>query len=375
MGDLPAVHAEAPATVIGGYGQLQARYLGVGPDPDWTGEATLRRLVVYISHDFSDAGAPIRSTVELEWENAIAGDGQPGTAEVEQAFLSARLKGEALQLQGGLLLVPFGLSNHHHEPPTFLSVDRPSTEQIVIPTTWRELGVGITGRAGPLRYELDALTALDPAALSDAGLANARSSGANSPALAGALAGRLEAEPVLGLLLGLSGYASDMGPARPWFDAAGERLDLSLPLLGAALDLRWRSAGFEAKALGARFWLPESDDLITALKEDGSPYFLPNAAPVASQMSGAYAELGWNVLHFAETSQELVPFARLEAYDTQERVPDGTTANPLRAVKEGTYGLCYRPIPAIAVKADVQLRDRRYGDDELQGNAGLGFLF
>jgi hypothetical protein len=92
-------------------------------------------------------------------------------------------------------------------------------------------------------------------------------------------------------------------------------------------------------------------------------------------MSGAYAELGWNVLHFAETSQELVPFARLEAYDTQERVPDGTTANPLRAVKEGTYGLCYRPIPAIAVKADVQLRDRRYGDDELQGNAGLGFLF
>ena len=375
MGDLPAVHAEAPATVIGGYGQLQARYLGVGPDPDWTGEATLRRLVVYVSHDFSDAGLPIRSTVELEWENAIAGDGQPGTAEVEQAFLSARLKGEALQVQGGLLLVPFGLFNHHHEPPTFLSVDRPSTEQIVIPTTWRELGVGLTGRTGPLRYELDALTALDPASLDDAGLANARTSGANSPALAGALAGRLEAEPVLGLLVGLSGYASDLGPARPWYDAVGERLDLSLPLLGAALDLRWRSAGFEARALAVRFWLPESDDLLTARKADGSPYFLDGAAPVASQMSGAYAELGWNLLHPTDSSQELVPFARLEAYDTQERVPDGTTANPLRAVKEGTYGLCYRPIAAVALKADVQLRDRRYGDDELQANAGLGFLF
>jgi hypothetical protein len=66
---------------------------------------------------------------------------------------------------------------------------------------------------------------------------------------------------------------------------------------------------------------------------------------------------------------------RLETYDTQAGVPDGYTANPLLDVDELTTGLTYRPIPQLAFKADLQLRDRRLGLDELQLDLGMGYMF
>lgn len=366
---------ESSGTVIGGYGQLQAKWLGVGPNPEYEGEATVRRLVLFVSHDFSNLGAPIRAYTELEWENAVAGDGQPGSVEVEQAFLEARVAGDALSVRGGLILVPFGIVNQWHEPPVFHGVDRPSLDQVLIPTTWRELGVGVTGKPGIVRYELYAMTALDPTGFDDAGIVNGRTLGAVSPANAGALAGRFEVEPTLGLVAGASGYASDAGGAADWYDATGQKLDLSLPVLGAEVDARWRGYGVEARVLGAMFWLPESDDLMEAKKADGSPYFLDGAGVVPTRTRGGYVELGWNVLYFVDTAMEVVPFARLEHYDTQNAVPEGYEANPLRVVDEGTFGVTWRPIPNVAVKADVQLRDRKYGDDELGWNVGIGYMF
>ena len=65
---------EAPSpTQIGGYGQLDANYLRVGAGNPWEGSATVRRLVLFVSHDLSRWGLPIDTAVELEWENAIMG--------------------------------------------------------------------------------------------------------------------------------------------------------------------------------------------------------------------------------------------------------------------------------------------------------------
>jgi hypothetical protein len=362
-------------TVVGGYGQIQARWLGVGPDPRYEGEATVRRLVLFVSHDFSALGAPIRAYSEFEWENAIAGEGQPGSVEVEQAFLEARVAGDALSVRAGLILVPFGIINQWHEPPVFHGVERPSLDLVLIPTTWREIGVGVVGKPGIVRYELYAMTALDPTGFDDAGVVNGRTLGAASPANAVAGAGRVEVEPILGLVAGVSGYASDTGGAAEWYDAAGERLRLSLPVLAGELDVRWRGFGVEARALGTIWALPESDDLMEAKKADGSPYFAAGAGVVPTRMLGGYVELGWNVLYPTNSTMELVPFARLERYDTQNAVPEGYEANPLRVVDEGTFGITWRPISNVAVKADVQLRDRKYGDDELQWDVGIGYMF
>ncbi|MFN7143426.1 MAG: hypothetical protein ACK4YP_06605 [Myxococcota bacterium] len=366
---------DSSGTVVGGYGQIQARWLGVGPDPRFEGEATVRRLVLFVSHDFSSLGAPIRAYTELEWENAIAGEGHPGSVEVEQAFLEARIAGDALSARAGLLLVPFGIVNQWHEPPVFHGVERPSLDLTLIPTTWRELGVGIVGKPGIVRYELYAMTPLDPTGFDDAGIVNGRTLGAVSPADALAVSGRVEVEPTLGLVAGVSGYGSDAGGAGDWFDATGERRKLSLPVIGAEADVRWRGYGFEARALGTMFWLPESDDLMEARRADGSPYFPEGSGVVPTHMRGGYVELGWNVLHPTDATMELVPFARLEHYDTQAAVPEGYDANPLRTVDEATFGLTFRPISNVAVKADVQLRDRKYGDDELQWDVGVGYMF
>lgn len=370
---------EAPAggghTGVGGYAQLQAEWLAVGPDPTVTGTASVRRLVLFVAHDFSHWNLPIRTLTELEWEHAIAGDGQPGSVEVEQAWLAWDLAGPALALRAGLVLVPMGIVNLVHEPPAFHGVDRPRFDQTVIPSTWRELGAGLTGSPGHLRYEVYVLTALDPSGLDDRGIVGGRALGALAPARAAAFSGRLEVEPRWGWVAGVSGYGSDAGPAGEWYDATGHRLDLSLPVVGVAAHARARHRGFEFRAVGAHWWLPESDDLMEAHRADGSPYFPEGSGTVPTRIGGGYVELAWNVLHLTASDQELLPFARLEHYDTQLAVPEGWEANPLRTVDEATFGLTYRPVPAVAFKGDVQFRDRRYGDDEIGWSLGVGWMF
>lgn len=365
----------ASGTVIGGYAQIQIGWLGVGPEPRYEGTASVRRMVLFVSHDFDAQGLPMQFYSELEWSNAVVGDGEPGAAEVEQALLDWRLRDDWLTLRAGLVLVPMGIINHWHEPPVFHGVDRPSLDTLLIPTTWRELGVGFVGRPGVFRYELYVMTGLDPTGFTDSGIRGGRNAAAAAPADAPAFAGRLEIEPALGLVIGASGYASDAGAGGDWFDAAGERLDLSLPILGAEGDVRWRGLGIEARALGVSWWLPESDDLMEARKEDGSPYFLSTANPVATRMMGGYVELAYDVLRPLGSTHQLLPFARLEAYDTQAAVPEGWEANPERNVREASFGLTYRPISPVAMKGDLQLRDRKYGDDEMEFNLGLGVMF
>ena len=370
-----AIESPAGGTVLSGYAQLQAEWVGVGPDPRYTGEANVRRIVLAAAHDFSRLGPPIRAYAEFEWENAVTSAGGPGSAEVEQAYLEARVAGDALSLRAGLVLVPFGIVNEWHEPPVFHGVDRPTLDQVLIPTTWRELGVGITGRPGVLRYQLYAMTSLDPTGFGTTGILGGVTLGARARVDAVAVAGRAEVEPVLGLVAGASFYATDAGGNGDFYDAYGERRGLHVPVLGADVDVRWKGYGVEARALGVGFWLPESDDLQTALRADGSPWFAAGVGALPTHMRGGYVELGWNVLYPTDSTMELVPFARLEHYDTQAEVVEGLEADPRRTVDEGTFGLSYRPISNVVVKADVQLRDRRYGDDELQVNVGTGWMF
>lgn len=366
---------EAPGTTVGGYAQIQANWLVVGAEGEPEGTASVRRLVLFVAHEFAGWKLPMRAYAELEWENAIAGDGAPGTAEVEQAFVEWRVAGDTLSARAGLVIVPMGIINQWHEPPVFHGVDRPTFDQTILPSTWREIGVGVVGKPGIFRYELYAMSALDPTGFDDGGIVNGRTLGAASPVDALAGAGRIELEPRPGLVLGVSGYGSDAGGAADWYDASGAKLDLSLPVLGVSADTRFRGYGLEARVVGAYWALPESDDLMEAYKADGSPYFAATASAVPTAMLGGYVEAAFNVLWFFDTEQELLPFARLEHDDSQFAVPEGATANPLRTLDEGTFGLTWRPIGGVAVKADVQLRDRRYGDDELGWNVGIGYVF
>ena len=97
--------------------------------------------------------------------------------------------------------------------------------------------------------------------------------------------------------------------------------------------------------------------------------------PIPELVSGGYFEVAYNTLFWLKTGQELLAFARFEKYDTQAEVPDGYDPQPELDVDEYTFGLTYRPLPQLVWKADLQLRDRRLGLDELQINAGFGYMF
>jgi hypothetical protein len=46
------------------------------------------------------------------------------------------------RLRAGIELIPIGILNLTHEPPTFYGVERNAVETFIIPTTWREAAGG-----------------------------------------------------------------------------------------------------------------------------------------------------------------------------------------------------------------------------------------
>lgn len=361
-------------TTIGGYAQFNLTSVRRGFNGKFDTNATVRRLVLLFSHHITDT---VAAYTELEWENAIACATCSGSVEIEQAYVDWQLAGDALTLRSGLVLIPMGLINLWHEPPIFHGVDRPQFDQTLIPTTWRELGVGLTGLlSDKLEYQLYVTTTLVPDRLGPNGFVPARQLGSNSLSKAGALSARVDYEPILGLSLSGSVFASDAGGNGDYYNANGELVDFTFPIWGGAATARFNRRGLEARAVGAMFLMPEAGALMNARRADGS-FLFPNAdrtGAVPTRMLGGMVELAYDVLRFADSSHQLLPFVRAETYDTQSAVPDAFRRNRALSVDEWTFGLSYRPIRQLVFKTDVQLRDRRSGLDELQLNAGMGYM-
>ena len=110
-------------TTIGGYGELHW---------DMEGEAMdFHRFIVFINHNFDDRWA-MKSEVELEHNMAGASEG--GYIALEQAYITYMANN--WDFKGGVILAPVGIINETHEPPTFLSVERPDYAKYIVPTTW-----------------------------------------------------------------------------------------------------------------------------------------------------------------------------------------------------------------------------------------------
>jgi hypothetical protein len=63
---------------------------------------------------------------------------------MEQAFLKFDLTPD-IYLNAGLFIPRIGIINENHLPVTYNGNDRPVVETMVIPATWREIGVSING--------------------------------------------------------------------------------------------------------------------------------------------------------------------------------------------------------------------------------------
>jgi hypothetical protein len=390
---LQAARLRAGHTVIGGYGQLQLQLASVGPPllgeiiAPPTATATVRRMVLFVAHTFTPS---LRLYAEFEWENAVASRSTPGSAEIEQVFVEWDLiigekKGDLsswLSLRAGLLLVPIGILNQWHEPPVFHGTDRSLLEQVLLPSTWRELGFGFTGVLWPgLTYEAYLLTGLDASKFSSAGLAAGRTNGALTNASSWQAVARVEVEPVVGAIVAGTVLGGDVGGGlfgqTPYVDALGLPSNKWLPLVITELDARVRRGGLEARTLWVTTFFPGAGELATAVRKDGTPStVVVDKKTMATRMTGAQLEIAYDVFApFQFTEQQLLPFVRIENVDLQAAVPDGFVIDRSQQWRELTVGISYRPIRTVVLKGDVQLRNRVRGFDELWGNIGLGMMF
>lgn len=360
-----------PAFSLGGYGELHLSSAADG-DGGRAGEVDFHRFVLFFGHQYDEN---FRFYSELEMEHAYAGPGKPGAVELEQAFIEYGSQTLPFRVRAGLVLVPFGHLNTIHEPTAFHGVERPKVDNLIIPSTWREAGLGVVGTIGETAgYEAYLISGLNAAAFSaEKGLRGGRTAVAEAYAGAPAVVARLHAEPVIGLEVALSGYHGDAGANHP-------TKKLEVGVTGGAFDLRYKAHAIEARAEVAAFSLSGSEALATpataAVPATATTPAIPAkpASVVGSLITGGYLELGVDLLELAGRSQELVPFVRYEQYDTTAEVADGLV-DPETAGTDIVFGLTWRPIPQIAFKLDHIVRTAEAGSEEQVTSAGLGYMF
>src|SRR6267378_239194 len=150
--------------------------------------------------------------------------------EIEQAWVNYKMS-DAVNFKSGLFLIPLGILNETHEPPTYYGVMRNQVETRVIPTTWRELGAGVHGVVGDgLRYDVGITTNFDSGKLDErttgirSGHQEGREANARNLAVYGALNYRRP-----GLLVGggvFTGNTGQNGVSNPALQGVSARLTL-----------------------------------------------------------------------------------------------------------------------------------------------------
>jgi hypothetical protein len=359
------IYRSGNGLAIGGYGEVVYRNfagrLQDGSRSTAVDEADLQRAVLYFGYKFNDR---FLFNSEVEYEHAVTAADKAGETEVELAYGDYLWKPQA-NLRAGLVLMPVGLLNEYHEPTVFLGVRRNSVETAIIPTTWREIGFGLYGEAGPWRYRTYVTNGLDASRFAAGGLGEGSGEGSHAKAEDPAWVGRLDFTGVPGLLAGGSVFTGDSGQGL--LDAAGKRIAGRVSLFEAHVDWRWR--GLQLRALGVRSRLGDAADINRALG-------LAGRDGIGKAQSGSYAEVGYDLLSLRSGSrQRLIPFVRFEAFDTQSEVPAGFERDPANGQHVLTVGFNYYPIDQLVVKANI-LRVRnaaRTGQDEFQ--IGLGYVF
>jgi hypothetical protein len=337
---------------IGGYGEFLYQKFDDerdnGTDSGRTDQADQLRAILYFGYKWNDRWL---LNTEIEYEHA----GEE--VAVEFAYLDYLWRPEA-NFRAGLVLIPMGFINELHEPTVFLGANRPQTERVILPSTWRENGFGVWGDAGPLSYRTYVVNGFDASGFTAGGLRGGRQSGSEAKADDLAWVGRLDFTGVPGLLVGGSAYVG----------GAGQNLAASVDTQIFEGHLEWRWRGLELRALAAQAELDDVAALNAALGFTGTQ-------SVGEKLTGHYVQLGYDVLAGRGGEQALIPYARWEAYNTQDEVPAGFGASPANDIESLTVGLAYKPFEQLIFKTDYQDIDNEAETGIDQFNVLLGFVF
>lgn len=345
---------------IGGYGEVRLR----SKIEDDAGDVfDALRGVLYVGYKFSD-----RIVFNSEYEFEHAGTGGGGSASIEFMTLDFFMT-EAVNVRGGLVLLPMGFINEMHEPTTFFGASRPEVERQIIPTTWRENGGGIFGDIGRFSYRVYGVNGFDATGFSSSGLRGGRQKGSEAQSSHWAFVARADYEVLDGLLLGASVYGGNSGQ---------NQVISGVPIPDAFTTIyevhgEYKYAGVSLRGLYTQAFVNQAGQLTDAL-------FLidpMDATVVASRMEGGYGEIAYDVLPLIlpDTKMSFEPFFRYERLDTQNQVPAGYTPDLSKRQNIYTVGASYKPHPQVVVKLDYRYFDLDAGSKSDEVEFGLGFVF
>ena len=341
-------------TTIGGYGELHYNNY-----KDTDAKIDFHRFVLYFGHEFSDS---VRFFSEFELEHSIAGDGKAGEIELEQAYVEVDIN-EQLTSKVGLFLIPVGIINETHEPPTFYGVERNRVEKRIIPATWWEAGAAINYKISeglafdgaitsglnsakkstkniivtlPDGSEVETTETTDTYSLNS--IRSSRQKVAKATAENLAYTGRIKYTAITGLELAATlQYQTDLTQGSDHLDEASAVLFETHAI--------YQVEGFTVRALYARWDI------------DGNE----------AKASGQDEQTGWYIEPSYEFNEKVGVFARFSEYDKKA----GNSVDT--AVESTSVGVNYYLHENVVLKADYE--DLGGAVDSKGFNIGFGYQF
>ena len=331
---------------LGGYAQLDYNQ-SFGGGVKHNGTMDVHRLVLLFGYKFSDKTSFV-SELEVEHVNEFF---------VEQAFLNHSINSK-LNIRAGLMLIPMGIVNEYHEPPTYNGVERPNLDKYIVPTTWREMGIGVTGKFDntSLRYQLymfNGFLGYDGAAKfrGTDGYRKGRQKAAKSVFSYPTFSGKLDYYGILGLKLGLSGYygksqttlKDGVNPTDALAMSAVDSSVITMTMVG--LDARYQRKGFTARG-----------QFIYSQNQNTEAYNIKGQTDLGEALMGYYIEAGYNVFRLFKlrTTKKLDAFVRYESYNTHFKMYNESLVNDAYNRANITTGLSFHIAPGAVFKVDYQ---------------------
>ncbi len=372
------VHFNPKGVSIGGYGELtftrNSNFNRNSPGNQQGGAkniADTQRIIIYLGYAFSEK-LKFNSELELEHASTSSAHGTGGGYfKAELAYLDYQFRPE-FGLRGGLLLMPLGIINEVHEPPTFPTAERPFLERRLIPTTWEEMGIGAYGSVGMVDYRFYITNGLmlkgNGTYSATAPLQSVKQRGARATFDEIGFTGRVDINLPMNIKVGGSfwtgGVQSKGGGDSALGLGRGTKVG-SLTMLSP--HIWWQHMGFDIRLVGVYTDIKDAKRIGQDLNVNTFP----------SKQQGYYLQVAYDLFRlFGPENQELYVFGMYEDIDTHKEVPSGFTKPAGHKLKVYNFGISYKPHPLVAIKADyARLNYSKPARDEDEYRLTLSFMF
>ena len=387
-----AVMAAEPDTLgynrfrFGGYGEMVANFKDYGINRFYghkEGNAkqnhntiSIPRFVLAFDYKFTPKwilGAEIEfeyggTGTSYELENTENGEYETevekgGEVALEQFHITRMIVPE-FNIRAGHLIVPVGLTNAHHEPINFFGSSRPEGETTIIPCTWHETGIEFLGKFGKdyatFDYEAMIVTGLNANGFDRNKWVRGGKQGLfegdnfTSPAYVA----RLNYTGVPGLRLGGSIYYCPNTGANSdkliTYDEIGR-----IPVTIYSLDAQYINKYVTARANYLSGNIAHADQLGAKNGKLSNKSGYSRTTPIAKRAVSYNAEVGLNLKSIVGGGKNfpvIYPFAQYEYHNSQEKGEGMDVMDARCQVSKWNFGLNWRALPNLVVKADYTTR-------------------